>query len=178
LARPPQPLRQTAFSCSVRAVRGAVSSLVTLALCAALLFTPGGAVASTPEQDAYAARFLLVNDKIVGLGEEVGRAFETADRRTDGQLARRFSSFARRLGRLTERLTALAPPAEWDSHHDELLASLPPVESDLRRIARAARNHNPVAAARAAADLIRHSRTLRGERRTLYRTIELALQAP
>lgn len=132
-------------------------------------------MASTPEQDAYAARFLLVNGKVVELGENVGSAIETADRTTDRQLARRFSSFARRLGRLTERLTQLTPPAEWASHHDELLASLSPVESDLRRIARAARNHNPVAAARAALDLVRHSRVLRGERRTLYRTIERAL---
>jgi hypothetical protein len=151
---------------------------VTLALCAALLFTPGGALASTPEQDAYAARFLLVNDKVVALGEDVGTTIGMADRTTARQLARRFSSFARRLGRLTGRLTELTPPPEWVSHHDELLASLPPVGSDLRRIARAARKNNQRAAARAARDLIRHSRTLRGERRALYLTIELALQAP
>ena len=142
------------------------------------MFTPGGAIASTPEQDAYAARFLLVNDKVVALGEDVGTAIGSADRKTARQLARRFSSFARRLGRLTERLTQLTPPPEWTSHHDDLLASLPPVESDLRRIARAARNNNPMAAARAARALIRHSRTLRGERRALYLTIELALQTP
>jgi hypothetical protein len=155
-----------------------VSRIVTLALCAVLLLTSGGAIASTPEQDAYAARFLLVNDKVVRLGEDVGGAIETAEGSTDRQLARRFSSFARRLGRLAERLAQLAPPPEWSSHHNELLGSLPPVESDLRRIARSARNHNPTAAARAAADLIRHSRTLRSERRALYRTIELVLRAP
>ena len=142
------------------------------------MFTPGGAIASTPEQDAYAARFLLVNDKVVALGEDVGTAIGSADRKTARQLARRFSSFARRLGRLTERLTQLTPPPEWTSHHDDLLASLPPVEFDLRRIARAARNNNPMAAARAARALIRHSRTLRGERGALYLTIELALQTP
>lgn len=151
---------------------------MTLALCIAVLFTPGGAIASTPEQDAYAARFLLVNGKVVELGDDVGTAIATAERRTDRQLTRRFSSFARRLGRLTERLTKLTPPPEWTSHHDELLASLPPVESDLRRIARAARNHNATAAARAVRALIRHARTLRAERRALYLTIEAALQAP
>jgi hypothetical protein len=151
---------------------------MTLALCAALLLMPSGALASTPEQDAYAARFLLVNDKVVALGEGVGTTIGTADRKTARQLARGFSSFARRLGRLTNRLSELAPPPEWVSRHDELLASLAPVESDLRRIARAARKNNPKAAARAVRDLIRHSRTLRGKRRALYLTIELALQAP
>ena len=121
-----------------------------------MLLTPGGAIASTPEQDAYAARFLLVNETVVSLGEDVGTTIGTADRKTARQLARRFSSFARRLVRLTERLTQLTPRREWASHHDELLASLPPVESDLRRIARAARKNNPMAAARAARDLVRH----------------------
>jgi hypothetical protein len=159
-------------------VRGVCIRLLTLALCTALFFAPGAAVASTPEQDAYAARFLLVNGKIVDLGEAVGTAIGTADRMTARQLARRFSSFARRLGRMTGRLTELTPPPEWTSHHQELLASLPPVESDLRRIARAARRDNSMAAARAARVLVRHSRTLRAKRRALYLTIELALQAP
>jgi hypothetical protein len=151
---------------------------VTLALCAALLFTPGGAIASAPEHDAYAARFLLVNEDIVELGDDVGTAIATAERKSDRQLARRFSSFARRLGHLTARLGQLTPPPEWTSHHEELLAALPPVESDLRRIARAARNHSTGAAARSARDLVRHARILRGERRTLHRMIEMALQAP
>jgi hypothetical protein len=157
---------------------GVGGRLLILGLCAALLLTPGSAMASTPEQDAYAARFLLVNGKIVDLGEDVGTTIGTAERKSARQLARQFSSFARRLARMTERLTQLTPPPEWTSHHNELLASLPPVESDLRRIARAARNNNPMAAVRAVRDLVRHSRTLRAERRALYLTIEAALQAP
>jgi hypothetical protein len=171
-------LRQAAVGGSVRPVRRACIRLVTLGLCTAVLFVPGAAVASTPEQDAYAARFLLVNGKIVDLGEAVGTTIRTAERITARQLASRFGSFARRLGRMTERLTELMPPPEWASHHGELLASLPPVESDLRRIARAARRDNSIAAARAVRDLVRHSRTLRANRRALYLTIELALQAP
>lgn len=159
-------------------MRGAGSTALTVALCTALLYVTGGALASTPEQDAYAARFLLVNGKIVELGENVGTAIEGAQDKTDRQLARRFGSLAQRLGRLTKRLAELTPPPEWTTHHDELLASLPSVVSDLRRIGLAARNHNSMAATRAVVDLVRHARTLRTERRALYRTVELALQDP
>jgi hypothetical protein len=134
----------------------------------------GAALGLIPTAEAttncsYEERIVDISESIVILGEDVGGAIENAADKTDTQLARRFTSFGRRLRRNEGRVAALDPPVALEASHEALRVAIRPVRRDLFGIARAARTHNAQAARTWTGRLVDDSPQLRASRRVLVR---------
>ena len=129
----------------------------------------GVAACGEDEEEAFKKDFAPLNDKILSLGSEVGRAIRDASGKTDTQLERQFGQFAQRLGALQQDVDELEPPADLRSDQEALVEAMGDVQNDLEGIERAADGNDPRSAASATRDLISDSEDLRNARRALAR---------
>ncbi len=130
---------------------------------------PRATVAAATAPCSYEERIIEVSDSTVNLGVDVGAAIDNAEDKTDGQLARQFTSFGQRLRRIERRTAALSPLDALASQHAAFRAAVRPVRRALFGIGRAARGHNFQAARTWTMRLIEDSSALRKSRRALVR---------
>jgi hypothetical protein len=141
-----------------------VPRLLSAALVVLVLAGCGG-------DDDYRDELPQIDRQLVRLGDDVESALRDAGHADDAVLAARFGGFARRLGRLGERLQDLDPPAELERDHERLVAATAPVRTALSRIADAARAADAVAARDAATELVRRGAALEQARAALARAV-------
>ena len=125
-----------------------------------------GACGGSAEED-YKDDYPPVNQRLVSLGQEVGRAIQGAGQSSDRQLADRFGDYAQRLGELQQQLDELEPPEELTEEQDQLVSAIGDVQGSLEQIASAAEQGDADAAGQATVGLIESSRALRDARREL-----------
>ncbi len=133
-----------------------------LLLCLALT-----ACANSAEDD-YREEFPPIDRGLVALGDDVAGGLRSAD---DATLADRFAVYARRLGRLRDRLDELEPPGGLESDHERVLAAIGPVRGELADVAAAAMRGDAGAAGAAATRLVRDGARLDQARVRLARAV-------
>ena len=106
---------------------------------------------------------------LVALGDDVAEGLRDAD---DATLADRFAIYARRLGRLGDRLDELEPPGGLASDHQRVLAAIAAVRGELADVAAAATRGDAGAAGAAATRLVRDGARLDQARARLAREVE------
>ena len=136
---------------------------LVLLLCVALT-----ACEKSSDED-YRADYPPIDRGLVALGDDVGEGLRTAD---DTTLAQRFSGYARRLGRLRDRLGDLEPPDALERDHQRVLAATGAVRAELGDVAEAAERGDPGAAGAAATRLVRDGARLDQARARLARQVE------
>jgi hypothetical protein len=119
-------------------------------------------------EEKYREEFPPIDRGLVALGDDVGEGLRTAD---DATLAERFAGYARRLGRLRDRLEELEPPGEVKSEHQRLLAAIAAVRVELEGVAEAAQGGDAGAAGAAATRLVREGARLDQARARLAREL-------
>jgi hypothetical protein len=134
-----------------------------LLLCLALT-----ACAKSGEEE-YRDEFPPIDRGLVALGNDVAAGLRSAD---DATLADRFAIYARRLGRLRDRLDELDPPGGLESDHKRVLAAIEAVRGELADVAAAARRGDAGAAGAAATLLVRDGTRLDQARVRLAREVE------
>jgi hypothetical protein len=138
--------------------------LAALAVLAAL-----AAGCGESKTEDFKKEFRPVNDRIIALGRQVGRALEQAQRESNSQIERQFRSLALRTGRLRQEVDDLEPPGELESAHRDLLEAMGKARKGLDGISDAAGAGKPRAATRASLDLLDASDDLRAARQKLAR---------
>jgi hypothetical protein len=133
-----------------------------LLLCLALT-----ACANSSDDD-YREQFPPIDRGLVALGDDVADGLRKAD---DATLADRFAVYARRLGRLRDRLDELEPPAGLESDHQRVLAAIGAVHAELADVGAAARRGDAGAAGAAATRLVRDGARLDQARVRLAREV-------
>ena len=119
--------------------------------------------------EEYKEDYPPIDRGLVALGNDVGEGLRAAD---DATLAQRFAGYARRLGRLGDRLDQLDPPDPLKSDHQHVLAAIGVVRGELADVAEAARRGDPGAAGAASTRLVRDSARLDRARAGLAREVE------
>ena len=138
-------------------------SRVLTALLAALLLAACG----ESSDDEYRDELPRIDRRLAVLASDVGEGLRTAGEADDSRLAGEFGGYARRLGRLRERVDELDAPDRLAEHHGELLAAMAAVRGALADVERAARRSDATAARAAAVRLVRGGERLDQARRAL-----------
>jgi hypothetical protein len=118
--------------------------------------------------EKYKEEFPPIDRGLVALGDDVGEGLRSAN---DATLAQRFAVYARRLGRLRDRLDDLEPPGALESDHQRVLAAIGAVRGELADVAAAARRGDAGAAGAAATQVVRGGARLDQARARLARQV-------
>jgi hypothetical protein len=143
--------------------------LKRLSIATALLLALGALLAgcgSDTEED-FKEEFEPLNQRIVDVGEQVGRSVRNFRGTSNAELASDFNGYADELAAVSEELDALEPPDDERSDFNKLKASVEEQERNLRGIARAGEEDDPKAVRRPVEQLLRDSPKLRDARRAL-----------
>jgi hypothetical protein len=119
-------------------------------------------------EEKYREEFPPIDRGLVALGDDVGEGLRGAD---DATLAERFAGYARRLGRLRDRLDELEAPGGLKSDHERVLAAMRAVRGELADVADAARRGDAGAAGAAATRVVRDGARLDQARARLAREV-------
>jgi outer membrane murein-binding lipoprotein Lpp len=137
----------------------------TLAIVAGALLLAGCGGSASKED--YATGFRPINDKLVELGQRIGKSAGAATGKSDRQIEKEFGGYAKETADLRKQLDDLDPPDDLKSDHDKLASALGDAEHALEGIENAAREHSAAGARQATLDLVEASRKLRAARRRL-----------
>ena len=105
------------------------------------------------EKDKYIDDFKPLNDTLLALGQDLSRAVDGADKKSDAALAKEFSSLATRLKAVNEDIADLETPAELENEEVTLNSRLDATITDIEDIAKAARGNDAEKAAAATVQL-------------------------
>ena len=109
------------------------------------------------EQDRYVKDYDPLNDRLLEIGQSLGRAQLQAGSASNSQLGRQFSKSAAELDAVREDIAALDTPADLADESKALIASIGDVVGDLERISAAATRGDQQAAAAATLSLTEDS---------------------
>ena len=129
-------------------------SLGIAALAGAALMAAG---CGESEKDKYVDDYNPLNERLLAIGEEVGRAPLEAGTESNAKLARRFDKYADDLDRVNKDIAALDTPDDLVDESKALTRSIVVVIADLERIATAAREADQRAAAAGTLSLTDHA---------------------
>jgi hypothetical protein len=118
--------------------------------------------------EQYRDEFPPIDRGLVELGDDVEEGLRSAD---DATLGQRFAGYARRLGRLRDRLDELEPPGGLESEHQRVLAAIGAVRGELAQGAAATARSDAGAAGAAATRLVRDGARLDQARARLAREV-------
>jgi len=121
--------------------------------------------------DDYRDEFPSIDRQLTAVGRDVTASLRGAGTTDDAALARAFSSYARRLAELRERLDDLDPPGSLGQGDDRLLAEMGATGTALGAVARAVRAADTAAAGEAATALVRAGTRLDEARRDQARAV-------
>ena len=137
------------------------------AILLALVALAGPGCGAAEQEEPFADGFNAVNERLLDLNQRAGGAIRAASRLTDEEVEREFGRLARMVAQARGRLAGLDPPADLVPLHEDLVAALGEVQTDLSDIERAAAAANPRAAKRATEAVLRDALRLRRSRRDL-----------
>lgn len=109
------------------------------------------------EKDKYIEDYKPLNERLLKVGEAVGRAPLEAGTESNANLARRFNRYADDLDRVNRDIAALDTPADLMEESKALTRTIGVVIADLEKIATAAREADERAAAAATLSLPDHA---------------------
>ena len=152
--------------CMRSSIRTAGRLLGALLLAALLLAACGDSA-----DDEYRDELPRIDRRLAALARDVGNGLRSAGEVDDSALAGEFGGYARRLGRLRERLDQLDAPDRLAMDHAKLLAAMAAVSGALADVESAARRSDATAARAAAVRLVRGGERLDQARRELARAV-------
>lgn len=121
------------------------------------------------EKDEFIDAYKPLNDRLLKVGEAVGRAPLEAGTESNAKLAQRFNRYADDLDRINREIAALDTPADLVDESKALTRSVVVVIVDLEKIATAAREADQRAAAAATLSLTDHSNAVNRAQNRLAR---------
>lgn len=122
-------------------------------------------------KNEYGKDFRPVNDRLVQLGEKVGRSASSATGKSDREIEREFGGYADQVALLRRQFDDLDPPGGLKADQQDLSSALGDAGHALNGIENAAREHSPDGARRSTLALVQASRKLRAARLRLVRAI-------
>jgi hypothetical protein len=137
--------------------------VLCLTLAAAVLAAGCGQSA----KDKYISDYKPINRDLIALGNQLGKAVNTANTKSNPQLATQFTGFQKQLTGIRKRVDGLDTPSDLKDESKALSASIDTVEQDVGDIAAAARKSDPSAAATATVRLSRDSNRVNNAQNTL-----------
>ncbi|HEX8052781.1 MAG TPA: hypothetical protein VF517_07295 [Thermoleophilaceae bacterium] len=144
------------------------AALLGLGLLAGCGGDDGGDDAAAQKED-FAREFKPINADFLKLGQDVQQTIQTADTKSDEELATKFKSLSDQVLAVRTRLTGLEAPDEYKEDVDRLAASMQVVAGDLGEISAAAEGSRAAEAKTQVQELVRHSVETRTARRALAR---------
>jgi hypothetical protein len=138
-------------------------ALLCVVVAAALLTAGCGESA----KDKYISDYKPINRDLIALGTKLGRAVNTANAKSNPQLAVQFSSFEKQLQGIRKRVDGLDTPDDLKDESKALSTAIGTVEQDVGDIATAARKSDASAAASATVRLSRDSNRVNNAQNTL-----------
>jgi hypothetical protein len=121
------------------------------------------------EKDSYVDDYNPLNDRLLTLGESIGRAPLQAGPDSNSRLASRFRSYASQLDDVNRDIAALDTPADLRDESKALTSRIEVVVRDLRKISDAARRGDQQAAAAATLALTDHANEVNAAQNKLAR---------
>lgn len=121
------------------------------------------------EKDKFIEDYKPLNDRLLGLGRELGSAVRGAESKNDAALARQFSSLATRLEDANKDIAALDTPADLTDESKALTDTLDATVGDIEDIATAARGKDAQGAAAATVELAADSEDVNAAQNKLAR---------
>ena len=140
-------------------LRAVTRVLVPLVAALALIFGASGCGGDDSEE--FKEDYNRVVRPLSALGDEVAASLAGAEGQSDRAIARQFDKLADRSERARRQLARLDPPEDAREQFDELLARLKQGITDLRAVARAAREGDPAEAEEATETLVETGERLR-----------------
>lgn len=105
------------------------------------------------EKDKYIDDFKPLNDKLLGIGQDLGPAVKSAEKKSDAAVTKEFGALATRLKEVNKGIADLDTPAELENEALTLNVRLDATIRDIEDIAKAARGNKAEAAAAATLQL-------------------------
>lgn len=99
------------------------------------------------EKDRYIDDYDPLNDRLLRIGESVGRATLEAGQQSNAKLTTRFGKYASDLDDVNKDIAALDTPSDLEDESEALTESIDVVIRDLEKISAAARRGDKEAAA-------------------------------
>jgi hypothetical protein len=141
---------------TLRAVTRAVLPLV-----AALALVFGASACGEDDTEQFKEDYNQAVRPLSTLGDDVAASLVGAEGQSDRAIATQYDKLADRFERARKNLSTLEPPDGTEEEFDELLALLKRGVTDLRAVARAAREGDPAEAQKATRTLVKTGQRLR-----------------
>lgn len=143
-------------------------AVVSILLAAGLLAACGGK-SEADRKDDFKKDFNALNDRLLTLGDEVGKSLQNARGKTDEQIETEFGGYSTRLDEITEDYEKLEAPDDMKREYDAMKTELGKVNDDLAALVAAVKGRRTDAIREATAKFVIDSRSLRDARRALAR---------
>lgn len=121
------------------------------------------------ENDKYIDDYDPLNERLLAIGEKIGRAPLEAGTDSNAKLARRFNRYADDLDRINKDIAALDTPADLMDESEALTRTIGVVIVDLEKIATSAREADQRGAAAATLSLTDHANAVNRAQNRLAR---------
>jgi hypothetical protein len=144
-------------------------SRALLAVAAMVAVAPVLAACGEDKEKTFREDFRPLNQRILDLGEDVGKAVSGASGKSDQQIEEDFGELAQRTGEVAKDVDALEPPDDLKKPKEDLVEAMGDARDALGDIESAADQSDPQAARRATVQLVTSSKELRDSRRRLER---------
>jgi len=158
----------------VAPVLRAIAATLTAILAALALAACGGSGgADAPTTADFRTEYAPISALIRGIGDDVGTAVTTANKKTDAQLQEQFGELAKRTGSAATALEDTHPPddAAIEQARTQLITGVRQGASDLAAISAAASLSDAAAAKAATIRLIKHSAAVKTPRLKLDKLV-------
>jgi hypothetical protein len=137
--------------------------LLCLAVAASVLAAGCGESA----KDKYISSYKPINKDLIALGNKLGTAVNTANTKSNPQLAAQFSGFQKQLVTIRKRVDGLDTPDDLKDESRALSSAIDTVQEDVGDIATAARKSDAAGAGAATVRLSRDSNRVNNAQNTL-----------
>lgn len=147
--------------------------LILVALLATALVAAGCGDSGPSATETYKAAFTPLNAEIISTGNDVGQAVQTANTKTDSQIAVDFTRLSDSAAALAGQLVKLEPPKDLEADNTALIKGLRLMSGKLNRIADAAVQGDAAAAKTATTEMVQASIGIRDPRRRIAEALKL-----
>lgn len=147
--------------------------LTTIVAALALAACGGSSGGDGPTTADFRTEYAPISASIRGIGNDIGTAVTTANKKTDAQLQTQFGELAKRTGSAAKALAATHPPddAAIEKARTQLISGVRQGASDLAAISAAASLSDAAAAKAATIKLMQHSAAVKTPRLKLDKLV-------
>ncbi|MGI8845103.1 MAG: hypothetical protein ACR2HC_02845 [Thermoleophilaceae bacterium] len=119
------------------------------------------------DKDKYVNDYKPLNDKLLTLGDDLGKAVSGAGSESNSQLATRFTKLGTRFKTLRSDISGLETPGDLKDESKGLTSALGSTQKDVEAIAAAAKGSDPSAARSASMKLVADAQKVNTTQNTL-----------